>query len=70
MDNLYFDIYCDMLDGAGLESYQTYEDDVYYVYSEDKYTGEIVLASFDINGDMINLTTDVSINSLDEVRYK
>jgi len=63
-----FEKYLDILDEAGLSYYIPVQGETKnrYIASEDIEDGQVIIAKFDIDDNLLNIMADLTVNSLDE----
>jgi hypothetical protein len=66
MEQSWFIKYIEMIENAKLDMFIMSEDNFYYIASEDIEDGQVITAKFDVDGNLINIMADLSVNSLDQ----
>ena len=60
--------YLDIIEESGLDFYSITEDEIIYVATEDIDGGQVIIAKFNVDEELVNIYADLSLNSLDEFR--
>ena len=68
MDNTMLAKYLDIIEESGLDFYSVTEDRFIYVATEDIDGGQVIIAKFNVDEELVNIYADLSLNSLDEFR--
>jgi hypothetical protein len=68
MDNTMMARYLGVIEESELDFYVVTEDEITYVATEDTHEGQVIVAEFNIDGDLLNLYADLTVNSLDQFR--
>ena len=66
MDNSYCAKYIEILENSELDFFITSEDNITLVASEDIEDCQVIVAKFDVDGNLINIMADLTVNSLDQ----
>jgi hypothetical protein len=68
MDNTMMARYLGVIEESELDFYVVTEEEITYVATEDTCEGQVIVAEFNIDGDLMNLYADLTVNSLDQFR--